>query len=96
MALKLDGKIMLRLPAQLAEELRLAASKQRPPVEAAELLRRAAVAIVGCQQRYGEVPMDMELRQRSMAGIGQEAAQEATPYRSELAKKDPPAKRRAG
>lgn len=86
---KFDGQIMLRLDAQVAEELRQTAREQRPRVEAADLLRRAASAIVACHKLYGEVPMDMELRQRLVA-----AQAEELPPRSELAKKEP--RRKAG
>ena len=56
------ANLHLRLPIKDLEDLRRIAAKQRPPVEAAELLRRAAVAIIDCDKLHGTVPAEMVIR----------------------------------
>ena len=81
---KFNGQIMLRLPGEVLRDLRKIADGQKPPVEAAELLRRAAHAIIECHTLHGEVPMDMELSQRRMLSDSKEtllvAAEEPRTY----------------
>lgn len=61
------GTIHVRMPDALLAQLKQVGFEQRPPVEAAELLRRASVAIIACWEKYGTVPADMEIRQRLVA-----------------------------
>lgn len=68
---KMTGQLLVMLPESLLEDLRLAA--RASTASPAELLRRAAKAIVRCHQSHGEVPMDMELIQRQV-GLSAEAA----------------------
>jgi hypothetical protein len=59
-------RLTVRLPGELKQSLLEIAHAQRPPVEPAELLRRAGVAIERCWNEHGMVPADMEIRQRRM------------------------------
>lgn len=60
------ASIHVRLPDDMLSSLREIAQKQRPPVEAAELLRRAAVAIIDCWEENRKLPADMVIRGRAV------------------------------
>lgn len=59
---KMTAQLLIMLPDELLDALRETARKNT--VSAAELLRRAARAIVDCQRQFNSVPLDMEIVQR--------------------------------
>lgn len=61
---KKTGLIGVRLPASDAEKLHKIASKKKS--EAAELLRRAAYAIIEYYDANGDVPLEMAVTQRAL------------------------------
>lgn len=77
---KLDARLLFSLSGPLLSDLERVAAQNDCSVQ--ELLRRAARAIVRCQEEHGEVPMDMELSQRRIgAGPSREYDPNEAPAR---------------
>ena len=55
------------MPEQMETDLRAVAAAKGQ--EVAEILRWAAEAIIRCQAEYGDIPRDMEIRQRALSKV---------------------------
>lgn len=67
---------MVRMPQEMERQLRAIADEKGQ--EAAELLRWAAEAIIRCYAEHGDIPRDMELRQRRWTNAGNQDSPDAT------------------